>query len=97
MNKSQLKALVKEIINEMLQEDWKFEPTKAGGLLPDVKPNYDLTNLKRDDTDALPDYHQTKDAGTKKTDKMTKKYYRRNQTNAVNQVHLDLPNRQMSG
>lgn len=55
-----------------ITEDWMFEPQNFG-----ILPTSTLGHVKQKDN-AMPKYKKTKDAGTKKTNKMTKKYYRKN-------------------
>ncbi len=76
-----------------LSEDWKFEPTVPSGMYRMSNPKFTMSNMKHvDDKDnELPNYKITVDAGTKKTDKATEKYYKKNRKFASNVLKFDDP------
>jgi hypothetical protein len=56
-----------------------------------------MSNMKQVDKEdnELPDYKITADAGTRKTDRVQKKYAQKNQDSSVNGYHFDDPENQI--
>ena len=67
-----------------ITEDWMFEPRDYTGILPGPGGGH-----VKDKDNAMPDYKYTKDAGTKKTNKMRNRYYKKNREAGMNDL-LDL-------
>ena len=73
------------ILLRSLVEDWWLEPRmRAGSDITALNPRDDMSQLQtsKKDKDKLDPYNHTEDAGTKKTERMIKRYHSKNRAHA---------------
>ena len=77
--------IISEILREMLDESYKFEPNTGGLHSPVSSPMHTMTQLKsseEDENNVMPNYQVTTDNSVKKTRRNKEHYANRNRGNA---------------